>query len=178
MNAAQWRLIAIVAVGGAAVLGSYVHGIATHPETRGLVWGGVPDAARPLYTINMFLAAAGWFTFTSYILFRLPSDSTRVGGRYGWSLFVWLHILVLVGSTLWMPLTFAYLDAPSPALWWAIRGALMVVGLASLGFIFALAAAEPKTSPVWLRLAVLGAVFFTVQTLLLDALIWPAYFPT
>ena len=38
-----------------------------------------------------------------------------------------------------MPLTFAWLAEPSPALWWAIRLDLAIVGLASLALLAAIA---------------------------------------
>jgi hypothetical protein len=89
-----------------------------------------------------------------------------------------LQAVALVGSALWMPLTFLYLDAPSAGLWWLIRIDLLGVGLAALGIIAALAVAEPRPASVWRALALLGSVLFAFQTLVLDALVWPAYFPS
>ena len=59
MHMDKRRLALVVVIGGILVLGSYVHGIVTNPETRGDVWGGVPQAIQPLYTVSMLLAAAG-----------------------------------------------------------------------------------------------------------------------
>ncbi len=174
----QKRIMAWLNVlGGTAVLGSYVHGIATNPETSGEVWGGVPEAIRPLYTVCMFLAAAGYFAFTSFIFFRLDPDRTRIGGRFGFGLFNVLYAAILVPSPLWMPLTFAMLEAPSAALWWAVRIDLAVVGLGSLGLVAALLAVQPRSPALAHRLAVIGSLPFFFQTAVLDALVWPAFFP-
>jgi hypothetical protein len=35
-------------LGGFAVLSSYAWGFVAHPETVGALWGGVPEALRPL----------------------------------------------------------------------------------------------------------------------------------
>ncbi len=163
--------------GGVAVLGSYVHGIASNPQTRALVWGGVPEELKPLYTINMFLAAAGYFAFSFTVFFRLDPDRTRVAGRYGFGCFPILYGLILFPSALWMPLTFQMLAAPSPLLWAAIRVVLALVGIGSLGLLAAIATAEPRESPGARRVALAGAAFFSLQTAVLDALVWPAYFP-
>ncbi len=177
MDALRIRFIALLVLGGLAVLGSYVHGLAGHPETRGLVWGEVPDALRPLYTINMFLAAAGWLVFTGYILFAVRPDAARVG-RFGYRLFIVLQAVVLICSAAWLPLTFRYLDGPGAGLWWLIRLDLLAVGAASLGILWGLWVLDPRYAPAWRRAALLGAFFFCLQTALLDALVWPAFFPT
>jgi hypothetical protein len=77
---------------------------------------------------------------------------------------------------LWMPLTFAMLKKPGKSLWWAIRITLFVVGLASLGLLLSLLGLEPVESAPLRWLAVTGSVFFCIQTMLLDALVWPKYF--
>jgi hypothetical protein len=170
-------LIALNIVGGLAVLGSYALGITTHPDSSGQVWGGVPDGLRPLYTASMLLAAAGYFPLTYFVVCRLNPDRTRIAGRFGFGLFLWLYALVLVPSALWMPLTFAMLAAPSPPLWLSIRVVLFAVALGSLALLAALPAARPRDHGWSFRLAVAGGVAFCFQTVVLDAFIWPAYFP-
>jgi len=169
-------LIAMNVLGGVAVLGSYAHGIATHPGTSGAAWGGVPDALRPWYVASMLLATVGYFLFTYYVCFGLEPERVRIGARIGFGMFVWSYAAVLVASALWMPLTFAMLAAPSAALWWSIRAVLFVVALGSLGILVAVVAATPHPAG-WARaLAIAGATAFCVQTVALDALVWPAYF--
>ena len=177
MDSATRSLLWLNLLGGLAVLGSYAHGLATHPLTRGEVWGGVPEAMRSLYTVNMFLAAAGYFAFSHFVFFRLEPANTRIGGRLGFGVFHGLYALILVPSALWMPLTFSMLEAPSPGLWWAIRITLAAVGVGSLGLLAALLAVRPSGAVGAWRLAVLGAAAFCIQTAVLDALVWPAFFP-
>jgi hypothetical protein len=159
------------------VLGSYVHGIATNPATRGGVWGGVPETLQPLYTVSMLAAAAGYFAFSYFVFFRLEPAGTRIGGRFGFGALNLLYLLILAPSALWMPLTFAMLEAPSDTLWLAIRVTLFAVGIGSLGLLAALLAVRtPSSSPArWI--AVAGSIAFCFQTAVLDALVWPAYFP-
>jgi hypothetical protein len=167
--------LALNALGGLAILGSYAHGLLTQPEP-GRVWGGVPEGLRPLYTVSMLAAAAGYFPMTLYVLLGLDPLRTRVG-RFGWPAFTALYALVLVPSALWMPLTFALLDAPSGALWLAVRGVLALVGLGALGVLAAIAVARPRGPRLAWIAALVGAAAFALQTAVLDALVWPAYFP-
>src|SRR5512144_1568173 len=123
MNLGRRSLLWLNALGGIAVLGSYVHGLAANPSTSGAVWGDVPEVLRPLYTLNMFLAAAGYFAFSAFV-FRLDPERTRIAGRFGFGAFHVLYALILVPSALWLPLTFEMLEAPSTGLWVAIRTTL------------------------------------------------------
>jgi len=164
-------------IGGIAVLGSYAHGLSTHPDPNS-AWGGVPEEIKPLYTVSMFAAAAGYLLFTYVVLFRVDPARARLGSRAAYPLLNLLYIAVLLPSALWMPLTFAMIDAPGVGTWLAVRGVLAVVGAAALGFIYALARLEPTPGRGWRIVAVMGAIAFANQTALLDALVWPAFFPT
>lgn len=176
MRGARLSLLWLNLLGGSAVLGSYAWGLASNPLTRGQLWGGVPESLRPLYTTSMLLAAAGYFAFSFYVFFRL--DPRRVAvGRFGFGAFHALYALILVPSALWLPLTFAMLEAPSDALWLAIRAVLALVAAGSLGLVAALALAGPAQSPLARAIALAGALAFSFQTAFLDALVWPAYFP-
>lgn len=169
MFSSRSSLLWINLLGGIAVLGSYAYGLAANPLTRGDVWGGVPDALRPVYTVNMFLAAAGYFAFSYFVFFRV--DPARLG------VFHPLYLLILLPSALWLPLTFAMLEGPSPLLWWTIRGTLALVGLGSIGLLVALVAAPAREATGARRLALFGCAAFCIQTAVLDAIIWPAFFP-
>jgi hypothetical protein len=177
LHPAHRSLLWLNVVGGIAVLGSYAHGIATHPGASSALWGGVPQALRPVYTLNMGLAAAGYFAVGFFVFFRLDPERTRVAGHFGFGAFHLLYALILVPSALWLPLTFAMLAAPGDALWAAIRLALALVGAGSLGLLVAVASAGPATAPVARSAALAGALAFSLQTALLDALVWPAWFP-
>ena len=177
MNSTKRLTMWINIVGGSAVLLSYAHGIYSHPIARGEVWGGVPDMLRPLYTINMFLAAAGYFAFSYLVFFRLDPDQARIGNRFGFSAFNVLYALILIPSALWMPLTFAMLETPSTELWFAIRLTLGLVGLGSLGLLAAILTVESPRAGGARWFAVIGSGFFCLQTAILDAVVWPAFFP-
>jgi hypothetical protein len=170
-------MLLINLLGGSAVLGSYAQGIWTHPDSGAALWGGVPLAIRPLYGISMVLAAAGYFAFSSFLLFRVDPDQARLGPRYGYGWLNLSYLLILVPSALWMPLTYAMTEQPSGGLWLAIRLVLVVVGLGSLGLLAALLKLRPRDAGWGYRLAVGGAVAFCIQTAVLDALVWPAFFP-
>jgi len=165
MHPRRARFIALQLLGGPAVLGSYVYGATHWPDAVSAMWGGVPEAIRPLYTSWMFVAAAGYLVFTSLFLFR-SEPPPRVNAFYAF---------VLVGSALWMPATKLHLDGALPfAFVWLD---LLAVAAGSLGILVSVAVLTPRP-PGWLRaLALAGAAGFCVQTVLLDATIWPLLFP-
>lgn len=170
-------MVWINVLGGSAVLGSYVHGLSTHPATRMDVWGNVPEAIRPAYTVSMLCAAAGYFAFTYLLFFRVDAYTTRIGRRLGFGIVNGLYLGILLPSALWLPLTFAMIENPSGALWWAIRLVLAAVGLASLGLLTSLLLLHPRPRGLAYGLAIAGCVAFCFQTAILDALVWPAFFP-
>jgi hypothetical protein len=168
-------LFAAILLGGPLVIASYVHG-ALNPPANGSIWGGVPESLQPLYTASMLCAAAGFLPFTWLVLFKTDPASARVGGfRYG--VFAPLYAAVMLCSAAWLPLTSQLLDAPSVTLWLAVRGVLFGAALGSLGLLLAIAGLTPRPSRGWRGAALVGAACFCWQTVVLDALIWPAYFP-
>jgi hypothetical protein len=172
-------LIVVNVLGGIGVLGSYAVGLITHPAIRDQLWGGVPLELRPAYTVTMLAAAAGYFAFSYYVVFVLDESRTQVGRTYGFGVFPWIYAGILLPSALWMPLTFRMLETPGPLLWLAIRLCLAAVGGCSLALIAAVASAQPRAGTGGARVAaILGAIAFAVQTAVLDALVWPYYFPS
>ena len=163
-------------LGGSAVLASYWHGLSTHPETRGALWGGLPEGLQPLYTISMLLAAAGYFPFTYLLAYRVDPSRVRLPGGLGFDAFNVLYALILAPSALWMPLTFTMIAHPNPTLWFIIRVVLGLVGIGSIGLIAALLTLRPRPPRALHVAAILGAVAFAVQTAVLDALVWPVFF--
>ena len=167
--------IALVVCGGVAVLGSYVWGVQA-PGVGSALWGGVPETLRPLYTINMFLAAAGFFPFTFHVL-RILGD-TRRPAQADDGLRRRLHLwygLILVASALWLPLTAWMLASPSGLLWAAVRFDLALVAVGALGLLSDVIRGPRFGRLPWLA-AVVGLVPFCIQTVVLDALIWPWFF--
>jgi hypothetical protein len=171
------RLAAIMLLGGVAVLASYAYSLAIDPVTRAGLWGGVPSAFLPGYIVSMVLAAAGYFAFTYFLFVHVDPDRARIAGRFGYSLFHGLYLLILAPSALWLPLTSVMIQQPSSLLWLGIRLVLALVGLGSVALLFALLSLRPRQPPVAYWLAVTGAVAFCIQTAVLDLFVWTAFFP-
>lgn len=176
MNPQKRTLLWVNLLGGSAVLASYAWNLLAHPEAGGDFWGGVPVAMQPVYVVTMLLAATGYFAFTRFV-FRLRPAQVKIGERLGYGAFKWIYALILVPSALWMPLTYAMIENPSAGLWVSIRLVLAAVGVGSLLLIAALIRMQPRAPMGSYRLAVAGSIAFTFQTALLDALVWPAFFP-
>lgn len=123
---------------------SYIYGLRAHPRQGALLWGGVPAGWRPLYTLNMFLAAFGYLAFTYFIFFHLDPETVRVGRSSGFGLFNMLYLAILIPSALWMSLTFRMINSPSPQLWNLVRLDLAIAGLASLLLLWALWVVTPN----------------------------------
>jgi hypothetical protein len=170
----QW--LAINVLGGVAVLGSYAHGLITHPETRNLLWGDMPEALKDVYGVTMWLATAGYLVFMHYVLFRIDPPGVRVGKQLGFGVINACCAAVVVASALWMPLTFSYLADPSTALWVLIRVDLIVVGIGAVGLIVVLFNLSPRPTG-WVGSATIVALLlFALQTAFLDPFVWPLFF--
>jgi hypothetical protein len=169
-------MLGINVVGGIAVLSSYAYGFLTRPTSSGSLWGGIPDSMKPFYVTSMFMAAAGYFLYTYFLLFRANPQVVRVAGRFGFNTFNIIYVLILFPSALWMPLTFKMIAVPSPLLWIAIRLILWCVGLFSLTLIIALICLRPRKPAIAYWLAVVGSTVFAVQTVILDAIMWVIHF--
>lgn len=172
------RLAVLNVVGGVLVLASYVLAFAYAPAVRDGLWGGVPDALRPLYTGNMLLAALGYFPFTALFVFGQPKGSANpASATEEERSLLGIYTLVLIPSALWVPLTAWVIESPSLLLWYVVRLDLFLV---AAGALFLLVrtfrhARAAGTLTGWLPF--LGAVPFFVQTGILDALVWPVFYP-
>ena len=171
----QW--LAINVLGGLAVLGSYAHGLSTHPETRNLLWGDMPAQLRDVYGVTMWLATVGYLVFMLYVLLRVDAANVRVGNRFGFGVINACCAAVVVASALWMPLTFVYLASPSTALWMLIRADLIVVGIGAVGLIVALVNLSPRPTGWAGVVTTVALLLFALQTAFLDPFVWPAFFP-
>lgn len=175
MDRESRRLVALNVAGGIAVLASYAWGLGSSPALRTGLWGGVPESLRGVYTVNMLLAAAGYFPFAWLLFFRTSRERLRAEAGVGPSVVLALFALVLIPSALWLPLTARMIEAPSDALWAAIRGVLFAVGAGSTGLLVLLARIARARGGALAWAALLGAIPFWTQTAILDALVWPAY---
>lgn len=164
--------MAINVVGGTAVLASYALWLGNPSNDAGALWGSIGGLGRALYTASMLAAAAGYFAFAPYLLRHAEQTAPLSLHRVNL-----LLALVLLPSALWMPLAFEYLDAPTSGLWWTMRAGLLITGLASTGLVHAVASVPAAPASRARTLALAGALAFTFQTLVLDALVWPRHFP-
>jgi hypothetical protein len=176
MSRTRLLLLLINVVGGIAVLGSYALGIATHPDPVQALWGQFPEAWRPLSTVSMLLAAAGYLTFGPYLLFRIDPATTRLAGGLAFGWLVLPFLLILGPSALWMSLTFRFAASGAAFDWMMVRVALALVGLGSLLLLWMLAGVRPRVHPRHWALSVAGAAAFLFQTGVLDALVWAGFY--
>jgi hypothetical protein len=144
---------------GPLVLGSYVYGAVYWPAALGAMWGGVPAALRGVYTAWMFVAAAGYLVFTP-ALYLHAARAPRLHAMYA---------AVLVGSVLWMPLTKWHLDGAVPFPVVVID--LWLVAAGSLGLLAT--TVRCQLPGAWRIAAPLAAAAFCLQTVGLDAILWP-----
>ncbi len=173
----QRNLILLNVILGIAVLGSYTIAFGQTPEVRGALWGRVPQALLPVYTVCMFMAAFGYFTFSLFLLFRTDPDRTFFLNGKPYTVLYLLYTLMLLPSALWMPLTVQMIVEPSLLKWIAVRTVLFLVALGSAGILAAVITTTGREHAWGRRLAILGALLFCLQTVVLDAFIWPYYFP-
>ncbi len=178
MHRKSWNLALINIIGGIAVISSYVHGLLTTEARAGALWGGVPEELQSFYTISMLCAAAGYFPFTYFFVRCVDPDDSRFAGGTGFTLVSVCYVAILAASSFWLPMTTQMSRSPSTFLWILIRLDLAVVALGTIGLIVAATTIQPRTfRPVTRIAALVGLAFFAVQTVLLDAIVWPAYFP-
>lgn len=174
MNRQKLTLFLINLLGGAAVIGSYVWGVLVHPGQTDALWGGVPASIRSIISINMLLAAAGYIAIFLLLMLRIPSMSSI--GKFPFTVFHIIYLFILIPSALWMPLTYAVIESYSLALWLAVILVLALTAIAGIALLLALLSLHPPLPPHLRWLAVVGAAFFILQTGVLDAIFWTAFF--
>ncbi len=175
MKGKSLNLVLINILGGSCVLFSYLHGAAA--DEVGGIWGGIAPAWQPLYVASMLAAAVGYFPFTYFLIRNIDLDEGNFAGGLGYNTIAAAYVLILVASSLWLPLTLRMLQAPSGLLWLFIRLDLALVALGTITLMVATATFTPFKSERMRVAAMVGLAFFALQTVLLDALIWPALFP-
>lgn len=167
------RRFALVAVLGGLVLASYVHGISTHESlvAADALWGTMPRGLRGFYEAYMFVAAVGFFP--PFVVFMRDPEARYLGRGNG--IIDALYVALLVPSAAWMGLTFAWLSSGSTSIYALMRADLFVVAAASYAMLAALVTRSPRAPSVLHWSAVVGQTLFTVQTGLLDPIVWPLY---
>jgi hypothetical protein len=176
MTAQQVILLILNILGGAAVIGSYVLGINGQSGGLNILWGGVPENIRPVYTVSMVLSALSYFAFIFYILFRLNPSDTVICGRFNFSVFYAIFAVMLIASAFWMPMTNMYVSNPNTAVLIGIRTVLVLVALASISLFLSLLNLQHRVEGFQHWAAVIGAGYFAFHTTVLDAILWSVLF--
>jgi hypothetical protein len=174
----QQLLLWINVVGGIAVILSYILPIVTHRGNSEVLWGGISGGLRNFYFVSMLLAALSYFAFIYFILFRLNPETVHVFQIMNFVVFPIIFCFILIASALWMPLTYAMVGQPQVGTWIGIRAVLLIVGVAALCLVISLLGLSPRPSGVAYWLAVAGSIVFCLHTLVLDGMVWPAFFKT
>ena len=120
----QLIFMLVVAVGGGAILVSYVITIAVHIDERAKLWGTLEGSAWVTpYTLCMPFAAVGFFVGTVVRVLEATVADLRKATV--------LYAVFLSFSVAWMPLSFWAIDsAPQSALkYWLCQLDLAVVGV-------------------------------------------------
>jgi hypothetical protein len=176
-NYNQIIVLAINILGGVAVIGSYILGFVSHPgKGTDALWGGVPVKMRRYYTLGMLLSAVGYFAFSYFILFRINPNGLQIAGAFNYLAFAVIFFVILLASSLWMPLTYAMIEKPGRGTWIGIRTVLAFVGIGSLLLVLSLLTMQPHESSFAYWFAVAGAAAFCLHTGILDAMVWPSLF--
>ena len=175
MHPFRRSLLLMIAIGGAAVLGSYVLALIGEPELKSGLWGGLPESLKGMYTVNMFLAAGAFFPATFLLGFKTDLDDFAGQTGLSFNVLMAAYAAILMPSALWLPLTALYIQDPSTLLWIAIRLVLFMVGGGATTVAYMLIRrAQKGPSLAW------GAVacffFFWLQTMVLDAIVWPYFY--
>jgi hypothetical protein len=176
MHTQQLILLGIIIVGGVSVIGSYIYGFRTHPNSVNSLWGGTPKTLRLINLPFMILAAIGFIAFSYFILFHLNPEEVQIANSLGFYLFYIIFALILIPSAFWMPLTFAMIARPKTSLWIGIRLTLAIVGISSIALLIVLLYLNINEPGLLYWFAVGGAVAFSIQTVLFDVFLWPIFF--
>ncbi|MBN1161637.1 MAG: hypothetical protein JXA17_06810 [Dehalococcoidales bacterium] len=169
-------LLIINIIGGTAVIGSYIFGLKGQSGGANVLWGGVPENIRPVYTVSMIISALGYFAFLYYIFFCLEPGQVSIFGVSGFTMFYVIFGIILVASAFWMPLTNIYVNNPSTGIWIGVRTVLTLVGLASIALLLSFITLQGKVPGAAHWLAVAGSGYFAFHTAVLDAIVWAALF--
>lgn len=175
MESQRRALLLMIAFGGSAVLASYVIAFVLEPAVRSGLWGGIPESWQGFYTVNMLLAATSFFPATFLLGFKTPLERFREMTGLPWEGLMAAYAAILMPSALWLPLTAFHIQSPSLILWILIRIVLFIVGGgASAVLVMLVRRAGHGPSLAWVAAGLF--FFFWLQTMVLDALVWPAYY--
>ncbi len=179
MSTTKKIFLGINLLGGLSVLSSYIFCFILYPTRSASLWGSASDPVIKFFVISMFLAASGYIWVTFYLLKGNKLDAVHVGTIKGTKIINLLYVVVLVCSTIWMPASISFSMSENIFTEFIIRLVLWMVGLASVGIlilIYKIKFSYGKSSLLSHMFALLGAMVFTIHTLVLDAVIWPFFY--
>jgi hypothetical protein len=169
-------LLLLNVIFGSLVLWSYYSGVTKNPDLSLKLWGGVPEILRNYIVGFMFISAIGYFFFTYNFLVNVDLKNTIFLERFpSWSLHI-VYLLILIPSSLWMDLTFRYMNSGSNLDWIYVISALYCVALSSIFLLlFIIDSGDPEKKFIYLA-SFIGGGCFVFHTLFLDGLIWTIFF--
>ena len=169
-------LLLINIIFGSLVLFSYYNGVTKNPDLSLKLWGGVPEVLRPYIIVSMFISAIGYFFFTYNFLVNINLQNTKFFNYFpSWNLHL-IYLLILIPSSIWIDLTFKYLQSGSTLDWGYVVSVLYCVGLASiLLFLFIIDSGNSNKQFIYIA-SFIGGCFFVFHTLFLDGILWISFF--
>jgi len=174
----QWKIIIgiIVILGGIAVVGSYILGAVKNPDSASALWGGVSKKVIPYYVLGMIFSAIAFLATAYYLFFKVDAASVKILGFLDFRFFLFIYLLILVPSALWMPLTIKMVQNPGAGTAYGIRIVLILVAIGSFLMFVSLLTLMPKVLDWSFYLAVIGSGLFFLHTAVLDATLWTILF--
>jgi len=144
-------------VGGGEVLESYYWGLASFPEYREALSGGVHGSLRTILTISMIFAALGYLLFCYVTLFGDGLVHFNNANRLGIHTVEIMAVIFLASAALWMPSAIYYLKTQD-SIWWIVSiTVLSITPLALLTLIYiAVSTSGDSIGPGTKYLAVAG----------------------
>jgi len=177
MNKQQKVFTITTSIFGGFVILSYILGI-DNPQTADVMWGGVPENVRDIYTISMLISASSYFVFWLYTILNILGKKIELPEKILLWIVYLLFYLILIPSALWIPLVNIMISNPSNLIWFGIRLVLILVAVGTLGLLILFLRLKSKPKKIFYYLSIFGLLFFLFHTGVLDAIIWPSLFPS
>ncbi|MBH50753.1 MAG: hypothetical protein VYA83_05305 [Candidatus Neomarinimicrobiota bacterium] len=173
----QTQFLIINIIGGIAVLGGYVVALINHPDTRGELWGGVPENLRFWITSFMFVSAFGYCLAMYYLIFQDGLSLDFFWGKLNANYMKGLLIIFLLTAACWIHTTFSYLETGNQVLWTFVQIELWLTGISIFLMMIGLATASGINNNFLHSSSVIGLLIISFHCLALDAMLWISRFP-
>jgi len=124
------------------------------------LWGGIQQpTTRSLYVASMLLAAIGFLAIIAFAYVQLTDP------------LFWSMVVLLVASTLWMPLMYLSLQHPSRRVWTGLMIlVLAIIGCGAIGMVAAIACSRKHDALGTAALA--GASYLCFHVVVLDFIVF------